>query len=225
MSYHQPRKVFPVIHHLDTKTSIQQAELVFSLGADGVFLISHDGRNHDLDLPACEIKRRYSQKLVGMNLLGVSAIEALDIVKKHNLDMVWADDVGVSSTGYDGTGVALSDLLKSGQNTLVFGSVAFKYQRHEPDPGMAAKFCSMAGMLPTTSGDGTGIPPTIEKAKTMSHAVAGGDLAIASGMTPENVHDYLPFFTHYLVATGISFGMHHFDPEKTKAFIDTVHAY
>lgn len=60
--------ILPVIHHIDDKTSLEQAEVAFDAGADGVFLISHEGEDLVLANLGQIIKTRHDTKLVGLNL-------------------------------------------------------------------------------------------------------------------------------------------------------------
>ncbi|MEX3983650.1 hypothetical protein AB4Y45_32230 [Paraburkholderia sp. EG287A] len=223
------RKVLPVIHLLDGKTAYEQATLAFGLGADGVFLISHGNQDQLVMQLAAAWKRRHPAWNVGWNLLGMSAPDSLFFAQRAGIDMVWADMPGVSSTGASGIGSSVAKALLQPNAPRFFGSVAFKYQAHEPDPAGAAVQALNHRMLPTTSGSGTGHAPDVEKARAMAAAVArgplDGELAVASGMTPENVPVFLPFFTHYLVATGVSRDAHHFDEARLKQFIEKVHGY
>ena len=215
-------RVFPVIHHLDTETSVSQAELAVRCGADGVFLISHDGRNDDLFRPAKIIAARWPGAL-GLNLLGVDPHKALNAVRDAGLNMVWSDDPDVSSLGPGKTAAAMAIFLQLHAGFRFFGSVAFKYQPVEPFPAAAAVAAKRISMIPTTSGVATASAPEIAKIKSMRRAI-GPDcrLAIASGMTPENVSDYLPYASDFLVASGVSVDAHHFDPALLVAFIAAV---
>nr|NIN71503.1 hypothetical protein [Gemmatimonadota bacterium]NIO31186.1 hypothetical protein [Gemmatimonadota bacterium] len=56
-------------------------------------------------------------------------------------------------------------------------------------------------------------------------AVGGFPLAIASGITPENVGDYLDVADCFLVATGISSSFTELDPVKVRSLIEQVGAY
>jgi len=219
------RLVLPVIHFLDVDTAISQADLAFAAGADGVFLISHNGQDSKLAGVARGIKTRHASKLVGLNYLSLGAVHALHLARKAKVDMVWADTPGVFGNRATWPAYVLSKALQAENAPLFFGSVAFKYQPYEPDPAGAAVRAAQLGMLPTTSGGATGHAPEVAKARCMSEALQGGPLAIASGMTPVNAHDYLPYFTHFLVATGVSRDMHHFDEELLADFVRKVHAY
>lgn len=220
----EPKKIIPVVHHLDYRTSCSQGALVLSAGADGVFLISHGGKDEDLFAPAAALKEQFPDKLVGLNLLGHQALSALSQVRAAGLDMVWDDAPGVTSTQSNGSAQEIAHLLTTiASSLLFFGSVAFKYQPHEPSPGQAAVRARQLGMIPTTSGPGTGEPPSVAKIAAMHGALGNkAPLAIASGMTPENVGSFLPYLTHFLVATGVSLDDHHFTPNKLDAFIRAV---
>lgn len=50
-------------------------------------------------------------------------------------------------------------------------------------------------------------------------------LAIASGITPENIQDYLDFAGCFLVATGISKSFEELDRDKTCALVSTARAW
>jgi hypothetical protein len=96
-----------------------------------------------------------------------------------------------------------------------FGSVAFKYQAYEPDPAAAARFADGCGFIPTTSGAGTGEAPALAKVETMAAALESRQkLALASGITAENVGQFLPHVGRYLVATGISSSFYEFDEKQ-----------
>jgi predicted TIM-barrel enzyme len=91
------------------------------------------------------------------------------------------------------------------ESHLCFMGVAFKYQPHESNPGRAAANAHALGLIPTTSGPATGQCADLAKLKQIRKALpAGAPLALASGITPSNVHDYRGIVTHALVATGIN---------------------
>ena len=59
----------------------------------------------------------------------------------------------------------------------------------------------------------------------MKAALGDFPLAIASGITPDNVADYLPFSDCYLVATGIGRSFEEFDPQLVKRLVQNVRAF
>ncbi|SNS51220.1 phosphoribosylanthranilate isomerase [Noviherbaspirillum humi] len=216
-------KIYPVIHHLDGDTSLEQARLAFHAGADGVFLISHDGRDAELPPVAAAIKRAYPERKVGLNMDDRPVAELARMVPALGLDMLWADYCGVDSQGIAELGRELMQVAAEHPGLGIFACVAFKYQKPEPDPPAAARFALEAGFMPTTSGSGTGIAAPLEKIRAMSAAV-DGKLAIASGMTCDNVAQFAPLLSAILVATGVSRDEHHFDETLLARFIELSHA-
>lgn len=223
----QSHFVLPVIHYLDAETTLAQADIAFECGADGVFLISHGGMDDDLYMPTMTIKGRYPTKMIGVNFLSKGPVAALEAAVDVFADMVWVDSPEVDSAGVGPIGAAVVRTLKNCSARIrFFGSVAFKYQAYERDPSGAAVQVAIVGMVPTTSGLATGKAPDIEKIAGMSKALlATGqppELAVASGLTPENIFSYMPFASHFLVATGVSLDDHHFDPARLKLFVENV---
>ena len=216
-------RVLPVIHHRDTETSVAQADLAMRCGADGVFLISHEGRNADLFKPAHLIRARHPTAKLGINLLGVSAVAALDAAVEAHINMLWTDNPDVSSLGPGKAAKAIGFFLRLHAGFEFFGSVAFKYQAIEPyPPGAAVEACKL-GMIATTSGAATGKAPAVHKLAGMRDAIGrNARLAVASGMTAENVNSFLPYVNDFLVATGVSRDMHHFDEDLMVSFVTAV---
>jgi predicted TIM-barrel enzyme len=208
--------VYPVIHHLDAPTTFSEIQVARTCGADGVFLISHDGA----DLELLDVARTAIQENagfpIGLNLLSVGCRQAVRMTLEAGSDMLWADDMGVDSRGLTAAGQDMASIARDQPRLKLFASVAFKYRPHEPNPVGAAAHARAAGFIPTTSGDATGHAPDPQKIFAMGE---GGALAIASGMTPENVATYAAALSHILVATGVSHTEHHIDPAKLSALI------
>lgn len=110
-------------------------------------------------------------------------------------------------------------------NCLYFGGVAFKYQRHVEDFESACRVATRYMDVVTTSGPGTGHAAEVEKIRRMKAALGVIPLAIASGVTPENVADYLPHADCFLVATGISRSFTELDPARVRSLIAAVCAF
>lgn len=219
-------KIHAVIHHLNNQTTFQQAEIALAAGCDGVFLISHHGRDADLPELARDIQKLRAPDCVGrlrvgVNLLQAQPLAAVSLAAIYGLDMVWLDNAGVSGTGSSETGRVLSTHLRAmplEQRPQLFAGVAFKYQDFEPNPSAAARNAASLGFVPTTSGSATGMAPTIDLIQTMSRAV-NGRLAVASGMDVENVRTFASYLSHILVASGVSLNTYHFDPVLLTEFV------
>lgn len=207
--------IIPVIHYADDNQALRNAERAADAGCDGVMLIQMEGRNEPLPLIARAIKERWPHMLVGINFLGASAIEGLVDNLAIETDMTWTDAQPTHSLAAPWfEAEQLCEARAWGGRHLLFTGVAFKHQRHEPDPETAARKALEMGFVPTTSGEATGVAAEIGRIERLRAAIGpDAPLAIASGVTPDNVHLYAPLLSHILVATGVSSSFHEFDSE------------
>lgn len=207
----KPRVLLPVVHCVSITQAKEQARIAIESGADGVFLINQGGLDARWTVIVAEWLARNGVPFVGVNLLGTppSAIATWT----EALAAVWSDNAG-----------AFRETLLPGR--LFFGGVAFKYQPQPRDVGAAARDAALVGIdVVTTSGPGTGEPPTVEKVRTMRQAIGDHALAVASGITPENVEPFLPYVDAFLVATGIESSFGAFDAGRLRALADAIHGW
>jgi len=212
-------KVLPVIHYLDEDKAIQNAEIVLSLGCDGIFIISMDRQDEHLCAIAKNIKNRWPDKFVGVNHLTKSPLESLKLNKSAEIDGTWSDYSILQE------GKPTADALTISQEKTwmeFFAAVAFKYQKAEKDPGTAAVLVQQLGLIPTTSGSATGKAAPVEKLHLIRQTMPDGPLAIASGITPDNAPIFAPYITHVLVATGISDDEYTFSRDKTMSLLNNL---
>lgn len=223
-----PIEVWPVIHLLNTEQALANAALAQKLGCTGVFVIHMEGQDDLIPPVAKAIQNTFPALKVGVNFLSMPAHAALQRSLMLGLDATWSDRPGVRSDRVsplvDST---LVPLLEEHPTHLFFASVAFKYQVTDPAPAEAACAALARAMVPTTSGEATGLAPAIEKIQSMRAGltrVNGGKrapLAIASGLTPDNIAQFRPLITHALVATGVSSDFYHFDEILLNTFVQT----
>lgn len=212
-------KIYPVIHVKDLKNTIENCEKIFSRKYDGVFLISMDGFDEIIPDMARQIKNEYPDKFVGINLLQHSPMKALEIAIAMDLDGTWTDNSGVRSNQVTEVAKNISKVLTENPTHKFFGSVAFKYQPVDPNPPLAAALATNLGMIPTTSGEATGLAAPLDKIAAIKNYNKNGKLALASGLTPENIDLYKNLIDYALVSTGISEDFHNFSNEKLDLFI------
>ena len=74
-------------------------------------------------------------------------------------------------------------------------------------------------------GPGTGQAAPVGKVRLMKQAVGDVPLALASGVTPENVTEYLPWIDCAIVATGISYSLEDLDPARVRDLVWVVRAW
>lgn len=202
-------RVIPVIHFLHARQALRNAELAAKHGCHGVFLIDMHGRQPDaVRESALEIKRQLPEIKLGINHLGLAPTAAVLLNDSLGLDMTWTDQC-LTHTEANAVTRQRLDFMTRTLATLpqheAYVGVAFKYQAPEPNPGKAAADAHDAGFIATTSGPATGQPIDLDKLREIRAALpAGAPLAVASGVTPENVVQLRGLATHVLVATGIN---------------------
>lgn len=216
--------VLPVVHVENQRQALKNADIAYDEGADGVFLISMKGMPHRGLLNVFEVtKDNFPNWFIGLNYLDLPAIDVFRNLSR-NVSGVWTDNAGIDESAERQIEAAL--IKKAWDNSrwkgLYFGGVAFKYQRDVEDLPLASRIASQFMDVVTTSGDGTGHPPSPEKIRVMKTAIGDKPLAIASGISAENVGDYKDNADAFLVATSlITPGTQDFDKFKV---IDLVNA-
>ena len=210
--------IIPVIHYADDGQAMRNAARAFDAGCEGVFLIHMEGRNQLLPRVAQEIKDLWPDRLVGINHLGMDAADAVRLNIATGMDMTWTDEQPTHSdlTPWTEAG-ELADAKTADPSHLIFVGVAFKHQRREDDPVLAAGKAVAFGFIPTTSGSATGVAANDGAIARLRDGLGpDASLGIASGVTPDNVHLFSPHLSHILVATGVSSSFHEFDDDLLK---------
>jgi hypothetical protein len=224
MPYNSLRtKLIAVIHHHNDELSLENARMADAAGFDGVSLIHMQGLDELIDRPSVRIKSEFPELAVIANRLTTPPELVVPRDLALGLDGTWVDNPGVSSNGFtpvtDIYREAFDRARRINGNYQFFGSVAFKTQQPEPSDdhaATAAQKASALGWVATTSGPATGIAPDLQKLRTMRHRIPQGDMAVASGVTPENAADISLFVDWIFISTGISKDFHTFDPEKMR---------
>lgn len=213
-------EVWPVIHLQSPSQGIANARLAAECGCQGVFLISMNGDDGMIDPVADGIKKRLPNLKVGVNYLTKAADKAISDSLAAGHHATWADDAGVRSDAASPLAHQCEALLIDQKEHLFFAGIAFKYRKEEPDPPRAAARALYLGFLPTTSGTATGSAPDVAKLAGIRAAISpSAPLAVASGITPDNVALLGPHLSHILVATGISSSFHEFDADLLKTLM------
>lgn len=216
-------KLLPVIHVQSIEQAVRNALVAKNAGADGCFLIHHNA-NRDVLLAAYEDVRNQTDSAkgwwIGINDLGRNGLFLLEGLP-DSIDGLWVDNLDDNKEIVD---IWSENFASKSHQPMLFGGVAFKYQKKVDDVAQAAidavDYCDVV----TTSGDATGIEPDVEKIKLMRNAIRS-PLAIASGITLDNVHQYLPYVDYFLVATGISKNFNELDPDKVQRLASIIKGY
>ena len=219
--------VLPVIHVRDVNQACHNATLAIDAGAHGVFLINHDF-GHEALLPILgEVRARFPSLWLGVNFLAVTSRDAFPVLGRLQsegveIDAYWADDACIDERSADEAQAEAAAIAAareaSGWQGLYFGGTAFKTQRPVA-PGDCERAAQLAAGwmdVVTTSGAATGRAADLAKIESFRRGCADAPLALASGVSPENVHDYAADVDAILVATGINYrgNFYEIDPER-----------
>ena len=227
-------EIYPVVHVNRPGVAIEMANLALNYGADGVFLINHNaGREAQLIEAYNEVTTQNPNSFVGLNFLErqnsffaflylQDALQSGEITRLP--DGLWVDDADPMKD--------MTQELREDDPDLkavrYFGGIAFKYTRlytpeAKPAAWQARRLAYYVDDI-TTSGEGTGRPPSIEKIALMKAAARFYDkpLAVASGISAENLRDYNGDIDKVLVSTSIEVEPYSgiFVPTKLKEIIE-----
>jgi uncharacterized protein len=221
--------VLPVVHPVGRAEALSSVEVAVRCGARGIFTINQGMNEPEVLQLITEIKRLHPQLWVGVNLLSRGPAQALTAALDGcgAIDGIWADNAYVDERSAEQPGAEgfVVTRKQRGWNGLYFGGVAFKYQREvaSEDLGRAAKLATSYMDVVCTSGAGTGQAAQADKVAAMRAGMgADGAIALASGVTAENVSAYLPYVNAFLVGTGIEAGFGVLDAGKLSALLAAV---
>jgi len=220
------RHTLLVAVHADNITQVlKNVRVAEESGADGVFLINHGVSYSHLTEWYTETRLRHPEYWIGLNYLDLTQIHAI-VEMPHSASGLWVDDMGIRDNG-EPTYNTLKDLRAHWwamhPERLHFGGVAFKGQRAVQDPAVAAKNAMGKTDVIATSGHKTGSPPTVEKIVAIRRAIGDRPLAVASGISRENVQQFKPYVDCFIVASSIGKNFFELDPAKVQRLAKIIH--
>ena len=223
------KKFYPVIHCIDPHEqggighALANARIAFKNGADGIFLVGHHLSHQDLFYIYEFVRKQFPDSWIGINFLDIPKNLRLleSFVKKGDrIDALWFDYLPEAHR-------------RIPDSITLFGGVAFKYRNANLSDEELEEECLQASHsvhFATTSGDATGVPPSIEKLQKIMTMLKGKvPLALASGVTKDNVVSFLPFVDAFLVATSITArnaqreNREYFIADEVKELADLIH--
>ncbi len=213
-----------VIHAESQKQTLRNVKIARESEVDGVFLINHRMSAVKLLSIYQIIRQSYPNWWIGLNCLDLYSKNAIRQVPS-GASGLWVDNAGINCF-LDSASNAKENLkeLEKRQdwNGLYFGGVAFKYQKPVLDLARVSKLATEFVDVITTSGDGTGMPAEPKKLKIIRDAVGNFPIAVASGITADNISQYVDLVDCFLVASGISRSFTELDEKKVKYLVKSM---
>jgi predicted TIM-barrel enzyme len=220
------RAVLPVIHPQDEEQALRNIQVAIDAGAAGVFLVNNDILPEEAIKIFRAARAAFPEYWLGINLLGLEPHQALGLAFAHAIALgangLQTDNARIADhDGPSPTASSLWTLKKEGAAGLVyFGGVAFKGQ--DTPLGLERAASNAAGLMDvvTTSGSSTGAPPAMGKVRTMREAIGpDAKLAVASGVSINNIEGLLTYVDYFLVGSSISPTWVDLDPGKTAELV------
>ncbi len=185
-------EIIPVIHMINQNQVLTNVEICINCGIKKVFLINHQVNIETLIECAKRVKKEYPTLWVGINMLGLNTPDSLKY--DSEFDGLWCDAT-----------ISYEESTRVRQfKGMFFGGLAFKYQPQPKDLKSACDEASLATDIATTSGVGTGKAANVEKIKLIREYLGTHPMAIASGVSIENIDNYKGIANYLLVASSIT---------------------
>ena len=186
-------ELIPVIHMVNENNVRTNINTCVDVGIKKVFLINHVVSVNDLIKCAIRTKEDHPDLWIGLNMLGTTTEDALSMEVK-GIDGLWCD---ASIT---------PERASEYRNFkgMFFGGLAFKYQPQPKDLELACKQAILSTDVATTSGSATGKAANIDKMKLIREYLGNHPMAIASGVSADNIDSYKGIVDYLLVASSIT---------------------
>jgi hypothetical protein len=187
------KRILPVIHLIDEKTLFQNIETCLECNINQVFIINHITDYKDLLQKSLLVKNKYPEMWIGINCLDLHPQYILN--QDFNFDGVWIDQT-----------LTLKDIENKKFRGEVFSGLNFKYQKQFENEELKEmiNLIKITSNIACTSGSGTGKEAPLEKIKNIKALLGDFPLALASGVSVNNIESYLPYVNNFLVASSIT---------------------
>lgn len=186
-------ELIPVIHVVNVNQALTNVRTCLACDIKKAFFINHHVTVEELLNCTDKVKNLHPEFWTGINMLGLTTEEALS-KNLSNIDALWCDATITSERAK----------MYRKFNGQFFGGLAFKYQPQPLDLKTACEDAILATDVATTSGQATGKAADIEKIIKIREFLGDHPLAIASGVSVDNIDNYKNLVDYMLVASSIT---------------------
>lgn len=204
-------EIIPVIHTVTTYQTLLSVKNAVKCCIKKIFLISHGNHTYlELIELAKKVKDEYPNLWIGCNFLDLPAYKAISLDLDENI---------ISGLWYDETLNKQQILQYRNYKGITFGGLAFKYQPQPLDLFNACQESRIICDVSTTSGQGTGLAINNDKLMHIRTYLGNFPMAIASGVSIDNIDYYKGVADYLLVASSITDNNEIINCERLKELI------
>lgn len=191
------KRIIPVIHVINIDQVKQNIDVCLENDINHVFLINHNMTYSQLLEIAIIVRYTYPKLWIGLNMLDAEPSFGLSemIIESININALWFDQT-----------LSLNDVIDKKFTGEIFSGLNFKYQKqvYGEDLIDTINIIKQTSSVACTSGKGTGKEAYIHKIKLLKELLGDFPLALASGVSKDNIQTYLPYVDNFLVASSIT---------------------
>lgn len=228
--FNRRKILLPVIHVIDIKQTLVNAEILHNNHVQGCWLINHSCSDKVFADAFMQVKTKYPDLWVGINYLG-GHFAPIIFSREFSIkpDGFWFDNIGVSDSNAT-LGLKIRTLMQDTglSDVLVFGSICFKYQTQPVSVEVTTRTALDICDVITTSGKGTGIDHDISDINKFSKMKAicnkNAYLAVASGISESNISNIIDHVDIFMVNSSIAIN-EIFIPEKVANLMKIINDY
>lgn len=237
------KSVFPdnhslvvALHSRSIAHALEWAEIALSNWAHGVAVVTHV-IDPIVWLEAIrQIKEKYPHHQAILNILQrdpKTIFQVMQHLEQTLPDAIWTDNARIPGIDYiESWHEHDADNVRNIQeemwwNGLYFGWLDFKHQKHleEAEYPFAVQQAKKYLDIITTSWSATWISADSEKVKTIKKLAGNHPVWLASGVSTENIGEYIQNTDISIVASGISKNYYDLDPSKVLELTDIIYAH
>lgn len=189
-----PKPIIGMVHLKADGTAAMMArakreiDLLLSCGVNAVLVENYFGTAEDAEAVLDYLHRERSTTVYGVNMLNDDA-RAFEASARYAAKFIQLDSVaGHLTPAADDAFAGRLAKWRASADALVLGGVRFKYQPYKSGRplGEDLRLGMERSDVIVVSGEGTGLPTSMEKIRSFREIIGDFPLIIGAGMTPEN---------------------------------------
>lgn len=220
------------LHSKNLMHAWEGAAIAIDNGAHGIALVTHIVSPEYGAYIASVLKEKYPYHKIILNILQREPQKIFETIKDTKIDAIWTDNARIPGIDrVDEHDNSAEKLLQRQQeqdtNILYFGGLDFKHQKKlspEEYPFAIQQAKKYLDVI-TTSGSATWVSADAQKVKHIKQLAGSHPVGLASGVTAENIHEYIANTDISIVASGISHDYRNLDTKKVAELAQKIKIY